>query len=188
MADPQDRIETLRNRIGASDDIGDRDADLLRDFDDRLTLRSQDYSPYRHEKLLRHGVLMTERVDSGTLADAVYDRETAEAVVSWINNNFDNEETNRDYRSALRVLGKRVAETRDDIDTDSDGQATALAWVPTGTSSSHDTTPDPRKMLRKEEHVDPMIEAAHNARDAALVALQFDAGLRGGELEEPRSR
>jgi hypothetical protein len=31
-------------------------------------------------------------------------------------------------------------------------------------------------MLRWEEEVKPMIEATYNARDAAMIALQFDAG------------
>jgi integrase len=39
-------------------------------------------------------------------------------------------------------------------------------------------------MLDWEEDVLPMIEAAQNSRDAAAIALQFDAGLRGGEFED----
>jgi hypothetical protein len=41
-------------------------------------------------------------------------------------------------------------------------------------------------MLRWEEDVEPMIEAARNTRDEAAIALQFDAGLRGGELYDLR--
>jgi hypothetical protein len=39
-------------------------------------------------------------------------------------------------------------------------------------------------MLRWDEDVRPMIDESRNARDAAAVALQFDAGLRPGECFE----
>jgi len=38
-------------------------------------------------------------------------------------------------------------------------------------------------MLQWDDDVVPMIEAAHNARYMAMFALQFDAGLRGGEFK-----
>lgn len=38
-------------------------------------------------------------------------------------------------------------------------------------------------MLGWEEDVIPIIDETRNARDAAALALQFDAGLRGGELQ-----
>ena len=38
-------------------------------------------------------------------------------------------------------------------------------------------------MLEWEADVKPMIEATQNARDAALIAVAFDAGVRSGELQ-----
>lgn len=58
--DPTDRIATLRDWIDDSPDITAADRDPLHAFDNRLTLLQQEYSAHRHEKLLRHAVLMAE--------------------------------------------------------------------------------------------------------------------------------
>ena len=174
---PQDRVNSLRERIQTSEEISNRDEDSLLTFSDRLTLLAQTYSDYRHEKLLRHCTILAENLDGGLLTDALEEKEAAEALVGWINRTYDNEETNRDYRSAVRVFAKRVAD-RDDGEC-----PPSVDWVPTGTSSDYDPTPDPRNMLKWDEHVESMLDEAYNARDAAMVALQFDAGLRGGEFK-----
>lgn len=180
---PRDRIQTLRERVESGEAIGGSDRDLILEFSERLDLLAQDYSDHRHEKLLRHCTIMAERLEDGLLARSIRDQDAAEKIVAWINRTYDNEETNRDYRSALRVFGKRVAENGHDLETNDDGIPETLAWVPTSTSSNYDPTPDPRDMLRWEEHIQPMLEEAYNARDAAMVSLQFDAGLRGGEFK-----
>ncbi|ELY56494.1 integrase family protein [Natronococcus amylolyticus DSM 10524] len=173
-ADTRRRIDRLRTRAEDSNEIDADDRELLIDFSDRLDLLAQTYSDYRHEKLLRHGVIMAEELDV-SLSDAIEDRDTAETIVAWINRTYNNEETNRDYRAALRVIAKRV--------TDGDDCPDAVEWVPTSTSRNYDPTPDPRDMLRWEDDVQPMIDKCYNARDAAMIALQFDAGLRGGEFK-----
>ena len=174
---PRDRIDTLRERIETSEGIDEADRELLIAFSDRLDLLAQTYSDHRHEKLLRHCTILAENLDGGTLVASLEDRQVAEGVVGWINRNYENEETNRDYRSAFRVFAKRVA--------GEDGECPpAVDWVPTGTSSDYDPTPDPREMLRWDEHIEPMLDETYNARDAAMIALQFDAGFRGGEFKE----
>lgn len=173
-----DRIENTLERIQTHDEIGDADRAMLLDANRQLDLLSQQYSDYRHLKLLRHGQQIAIGCQSGLLARSVTDRDAAEQIVAWINREYDNEETNRDYRAALRVLGKHV--------TDGDAVPESLEWIPTGTSNSYDPTPDPRDMLKWDEHVVPMADAATNARDAAMVTLQFDAGLRGGEFKSLR--
>jgi len=172
---PRDRVDTLRERIETGDEIGNDDRELLLEFSDRLDLLAQQYSDHRHEKLLRHCVIMAEDLDEDLLATALEERDAAEKIVAWINRTYDNEETNRDYRSALRVFAKRV--------TDGDECPESIDWVPSSTSNNYDPSPDPRKMLKWEEHVVPMIDECYNARDAAMIALQFDAGLRGGEFK-----
>lgn len=132
---------------------------------------SSEYSTHRHLKLLRHCTIVAENV--GGLAAALEDREAAETIVRWIHREYDNEETNRDYRVALRVFGRRVSDGEDDEPPDS------LAWIPSGTSSTYDPTPDPSQMLEWDTDIQAMIEATRNSRDAAAIAMQFDAGLRG---------
>jgi len=180
MRDPRPEIETLRERIHGDGvdpekarDLTDRDREVLIEFSDQLDLLKSEYSDHRHLKLLRHCVRIAEATNS--LAAALEDRDAAESIVQWINRQYDAEWTNADYRTALRVFGKRV--TRRDEPPES------IAWVPTGTSNSHDPVPREQDMLGWEPDVIPMIEAATNRRDKALIAVQFDAGLRSGELE-----
>jgi hypothetical protein len=184
MATNREQIESLLDRAADGDDVADADVKLLTDFRGRLDLHDQTYSTVRKKKLVGTAVRTAERQDT-RLFDALYDRSAAESIVGWINRTWDNEETNRDYRSVLRVFGKRVAELPrfDDLETDSNDIPEALAWVPTGTSSDYDPTPDPREMLRWDEDVIPMIDNTYNSRDAAMIAVGFDAGLRGGEFK-----
>lgn len=182
MQDPRHEVETLRARIAEGereiDDPADRD--ILLEFSNRLDLLRQDYGPYRHLKLLRHCTRMAEHV--GGLAAALEDRAAAEAIVRWINTEYDpgdpkkdvSEETNRDYRVALRVFGKRVI--------DEEGLPDSLTWVTATYSNTYDRTPDPAEMLDWETDVRQMLDAARNPRDKALIAVQYDGGFRGGEL------
>jgi integrase len=175
MGDPRNEIETLKDRIQSGErEVSDDDREVLIEFSRRLDLLREEYSDHRHLKLLRHTTRIAENV--GGLADALDSREATEEIVRWIHSTYDNEETNRDYRVALRVFGRRVS------DGDDEDPPESIAWVSSKTSRSYDPAPDPADMLAWEEDVKPMIEEARNPRDKALVAVQFDAGLRGGEL------
>ncbi|WP_323677874.1 site-specific integrase [Halorubellus sp. PRR65] len=174
MSKTRAKVGSLRDRIQDSPDLNDEDRELLLKFSDKLYLLKSEYSDYRHEKLLRHCTRMGEIV--GGLGDALEDKSAAEDIVRWINQEYDNEYTNQDYRSALRTFGKRVSE--------GDETPPSLEWIPTGTSNSHDPIPNPADMLRWEEDVIPMIEASRNSRDKALLAVAFDSGARSGEIQD----
>lgn len=174
MVDIRKQITNLQDRIAESDDISSRDKELLLEFSDRIDLLKSEYSDHRHNKLLRHCAIMAEEV--GGLADALETREAAEDIVRWIHQNYDNEYTNHDYRTALRVFGKHVWED--------DGYPPGIEWVPSGTTNSHSPVPDPSDMLEWEDDILPMIDATRNTRDAALIAVAFDSGARSGELQE----
>lgn len=70
---------------------------------------------------------MAEQV--GGLAAARKDRDAAENIVRWINRKYDNEETNRDYRIALRIFGKHT--------TEGDNQPPSIDWISGQTSRSY---------------------------------------------------
>ena len=178
---PDRRLQLNRETIATHDDLDERDRELLQEFDKQLGLRQ--YSTERHLKLLRHcktlsGVVETAKGPDETadvsLADVLDSREAAEEMVAWINRTYDNEETNRDMRVALRVFGKLVSGDGDVPDT--------LDWVPSTTSRSYKPTPDAAEMLDWHDDVVPMIDAVHNTRDKALIAVAWDAGPRAGEL------
>ncbi|AUV81206.1 integrase [Salinigranum rubrum] len=177
--DPTRSLEILRSeRIPESDQLSESDRKVLLDFSDEMFLRKSDYSDHRHEKLLRHCTIIAEKV--GGLADALEDRDATKEIVRWVNREYDNEETNRDYRVALRVFGKHV--------TDGQEPPESISWVSATTSSSYNPEPDPRDMLHWQEHVLPMIEETHNNRDAAMIAVAWDSGLRSGEFRELQIR
>jgi len=173
MGSAADRIDTIRtDRIPDNDAISDADQQAILDFSDELYLRSSEYSDHRHEKLLRQLVLIAEGV--GGLSDALDDRDTAEDIVRWINRQYDNEETNRDFRVTVRVFGKHM--------TDGEDPPEAIDWISATTSRSYKPQPDPSNMLHWDDHIVPMIEDCPNNRDAALIATAWDSGCRSGEF------
>ena len=175
------RLASNRETIATHDDLDERDRELIQELDRQLGLRQ--YSDDRQLKLIRHcktlaGVVETSKgpddTPEVTLSDALDDREAAEEMVSWINRTYQNEETNRDMRVALRVFGKHV--------TDGDDVPETLEWIPSTTSRSYKPTPDAADMLDWEDDVVPMTKAVHNVRDKALLAVAWDSGARAGEL------
>lgn len=175
MTEPRTQIENYRDRIRDSDQIAGRDAELLIEFSDQLDLLKSEYSDLRHRDLLGRCTRIAENV--GGLADALENKDAAEDVVRWINREYESEWTNADYRDAFRVFAGHVT------DGDVEDKPDSIAWVPSGTSNSHDPRPNPAEMLSWEDDVKPMIDETKNARDAALIAVAFDSGARSGELK-----
>lgn len=181
-SNPAETIDRLRDQIANSETLSDRDREALLAFSDRLALLRSDYTDQRHEKLLRHCAIMAgqaQRIPQADLPDvdlaATLDsRDAAEEMVRWINRRYENEETNKDYRLALRAFGKHV--------TDGDDIPDSLEWVPSSTSSNYQPKPDPGDMLGWEADIEPMLDETRNARDAAMIAVAWDSGARGGEL------
>ncbi|MFB6152709.1 MAG: tyrosine-type recombinase/integrase [Halodesulfurarchaeum sp.] len=188
----RDRIETLRERvkhrsglqepedtdIENTPEISREDAEQLLEFSKQMDLLSSKYSNHRHEKLLRHCVIMAEEV--GGLADALESREAAEDIVQWINTERGtdeySEETNQDYRIALRIFGKRTLKL--------DEVPESLAWIPTGTSSSYDPSPSRGDMLEWDEVITMAEEGARNSRDKALFPVMHELGPRPEGMHE----
>lgn len=170
-AGPQ--LEVLRAKLRNGERaISTEDVEALLEFSRRVQLVRQDIGERRELKLMRHLTKAAE--DVGGLARALEDREAVEDLVRWIHANYDNPETNRDYRVALRVFGARM--------TTGDGPPASIAWVSSTTPRNYDPTPNPADMLDWSEDVEPMLEATMNSRDAATIAIAFDAGPRPGEL------
>lgn len=173
------QIDALIDRID-SDDISAADSEVLREFHERIDpMVPQELGKLRQRKLYRSLILLAE--GKGGLADALEDRAATEALKEYIDNEYPNEESNRDMRSILFRFG---AVMNDEFDE----PPNSIRWLPTTYSNNYDTTPDPREILLWDDDVKPMLKAATNARDRAMVALQFDAGLRGGEFKSLQRR
>lgn len=181
VKDREDALNRLIEQIENGDrEVSERDRELLLEFSDQLMLQRSRYSVARHEKLLRHCTIAAEEV--GGIAEALEDREAAENIVRWIHDNYTNEETNKDYRTAIRMFGKHLVESGHDVPSNDDNIPESLAWISSTTSRNYNPSPDPSEMLDWEDDVKPMIDATLNARDAALIAVAWDAGPRSGEL------
>ena len=177
--DPEREIETLVGHLRSGERGGSEDdREALLDFADVLALQPHETGAHRQIKLLRHCTRIAEEV--GGLTRALDERDAAEDIVRWIHAEYDNPETNKDYRVALKGFGRRV--TDKGVENDPNEPPESLAWIASSMPNSYNPEPDPAQMLAWEDDVVPMIEATHSTRDAALIALQFDAGLRGGEL------
>lgn len=181
VTNPDDSLDRLRTQLQNNDrGATESDRDLLLRFSDRLQLLRSEYSTQRHEKLLRHMTILSE--GPANLDELLRSRDHVEDVVRWVNQEYSNEETNKDYRIAIRMFGKRLAEDGVTVDMTDDYPA-SVEWIPTTTSRDYDPEPDPGEMLDWEADVRPMIEACLNARDKALIATAWDAGPRSGELQ-----
>lgn len=132
----------------------------------------------QHSDILMRSTKIAREV--GGLADALEDRDAAETIVRWINTTYDNPETNRGYRQILRSFGRYHPEAGNG----SGELPQSLEWVPAGYPSTYDPAPDPSEMFHWDRHIKPMIDACHNVRDEALIALCWDLGPRTSELHE----
>jgi integrase len=204
-SDPRAEVDTLRQRLDAGERYVqfDADRDHLLQMSDNIRLLPSKIGEHRHLKLLRHTSRMAQLAEPpgvedfrendetddadvenesdiddlleehGLLGLALEYRAAADAIVRWIHATYENEHTNQDYRTALRSFGRYRLKQEDPPET--------LAWIPTGTSNDFDPTPSERDLL-VQDNVEAMLAHCHNDRDRALIAVQFEAGLRGGEL------
>lgn len=177
------RIRALRERIRAGggefyydqpkykgSTISRDDADILFTVSDQLDLH--DYSDSRHEKILRHAVLLAENV--GGLADALEDKDAAEDLVRWINRTYENPRTKCDFRLAIRAVGKHALRRGERGDPPE-----SIDWMSGDTPPNYDPKPTRADMLDWEEDVRPLINhGTDNARNKALFAVQFEGGFR----------
>lgn len=188
MADAQDKVDSLRDRIEDSDAIDDEDRNLLLAFSDELFFLRNEYSYERHLKLLSHLTILSgesvrydrDQLPDLSLAAALEDEAETKAFVQWIHETplINSEETNRDYRVALRMFGQHV--------TPGDDKPDSIEIISSTTPRNYDPAPDPAKMLWWDEHIVPMIDAAQNFRDKAAIAVSWDLGGRSGEFRELR--
>lgn len=172
---PRQQIESILEGLesGAYEDVSEDDAEILIRVSRKIDLLGPSrYSDQRHEFILKRGLAIAK--GNGGLADALEDRDAAEHIVRWINQTYDNPESNKDHRVGFRMIGE--------LATEGDGKPESIEWVPGGYPQNYDPAPQPEKMYRWDDHIVPMIETCNNSRDRALVALAWDLGPRPSEL------
>ena len=181
MKDPNEKVKYILDTIRESDQLDDRDIELLVQYNRRLRRQQSRVGVKRRLKNLKHLRLLaghsekysSDELPDATLANALNDREAVGQFLDFIHATYSNEETNRDYRAALRSFGEHA--------TDGDISA-PMDEISATTSNNYQPMPDPAKMYRWQDHVQPMFDAARYTRERAMIAVAWDAGLRSGEL------
>jgi integrase len=176
-----DELEAVLETIRESDRIDERDKNLLLEYNRRLRRQRSRVGELRRLKNLKHLRLLAghsqkydvDELPEPALADTFEDSEAVGLFLDWIHATYSNEETNRDYRAALRSLGEHA--TDGDI-------SDPLDEISATTPNDYRPMPDPAKMYRWEAHIQPMLDAARYTRERAMIAVAWDAGLRSGEL------
>jgi integrase len=174
---PETSIDRLVERAEAAEDMTEADAAVILGAHDEIELLGrQEFSVASHETILMHAVKFA--VEVGGLHDAIReeDREATESLVRWINREYDNPETNKRKRTALRRLAALASDGEEIPDS--------VAWVPSTYPSTYDPAPEPGEMYHWDEHIEPMLDTARNSRDRAWVATAWDLGARMSELYE----
>lgn len=177
-----DYIDRLRERIRESSRIADADKDALIAFSEEMEVLDTRYSNSRHIKLLQHCIVLAgdsqkyapDELPDVRLVDTFEDEDAVRAVIRWIKRNFDNEETKRDYRVAVRMFGEHATLGQEIPEP--------LQRLSAGTPRNYNPQPNPAKMLWWDEHIIPMIEKARHLRDKAAIAVAWDSGARSQEF------
>lgn len=180
------KIEALHTRIETSDVLSPEDKDALHHLSSELGVHN--YSVDRWVKLLQHCTMMAgdsekyapDELPDPDLVDIIgesqQERDNAKKYVSWINATYDNEESKRDLRVALRMFGGHI--TQGDPE---DEKPSSVEWISADLPTDYDPKPDPTKMWWK-DHILPVLNNAKYARNKAAVAVSWDAGPRSGEF------
>ena len=183
------KIEALHSRIEKSEVLPQDDKDALMDFSSELG--AHNYSTGRRVKLLQHCTMMAgdsekydpEDLPEPDLVDIIGDskkaKDNAKKYVSWINGNYKSEESKRDHRVALRMLGGHL--TPGDPDEE---KPSSVEWISADLPVDYDPIPDKTKMWWWDEHILPALNNAKYARNKAALAVDWDAGPRSGEFRE----
>lgn len=189
MPTSQREIDALHTRIESSGVLTADEKEALGRFSEELGIHN--YSSGRRVKLLQHCTMLAgdsekydpEQLPGPELVDIIGDskqaKKQAKKYVSWINSHYDSEESKRDLRVALRMLGGHL--TPGDPE---DEKPLSVEWISADLPDDYDPSPDPTKMWRWDEHILPTLNNAKYARNKAAVAVAWDAGARSGEFRQ----
>jgi len=181
------KIQALHTRIKESDALTPEEKDALLQFSSELGVHN--YSTGRRVKLLQHCTMMAgdsqkytpDQLPDPDIVDIIGDtkeaKDNAKEYVSWINSHYDSEESKRDMRVALRMIGGHL--TPGDPN---DEKPSSVEWISADLPSDYDPVPDKTKMWWWDEHIVPVLDNAKYARNKAAVAVSWDAGPRSGEF------
>lgn len=185
-----EQIDRDRERIREAEDADEDDRDNLLEVSKIMRRNTTEWGDKRHHSVLQRLIVLSwggekygaEELHDTTLSAALDNQEAAGELVDWIESTYESEETKRDSRLALRAFGKIL--TNDDP-TDKDATPPpSIDWVSATTPRNYKPRPNPAHMIHWPECKAMCDHPRTNPRDAALLAVAWDAGPRSGELQE----
>jgi len=166
VADYSKRNKKLMERIEGSEEISERNKEILEDFERDLKV-GDECGDSRIYKLLQHLKIVGEHVDFD------FDNSTEEDLkktVAWIKDRDLARSTKRDYKVVLKRFYKWL----------NDGEyPESVDFIKTTAKNKDKKLP---KNLLKEEDIKKLLESANHNRDQALISLLWETGARIGEL------
>lgn len=168
-ADYEAKVEDTSRNIQESDEIHDRNKDLLREYQRDQTLNG--LTDATLSRNLGRMKVVAEHVDQPF--DEM-DKADVKNVIEWIHGRDYTEETIDTYKNVIRSFFKWM-------DPDENGDAPeTVDWI-TLSNGNGSNGKLPKDLLTKDD-IKRQIEAAKNPRDKALIALLYETGARIGEL------
>jgi integrase/recombinase XerD len=165
--DVKGRIESVKRKISASDQISERNRQLVFDFCEHRRLQGLSnlrilFYLNRFWNIARYA---TKRFDG-------MDRHDIETIVGRVQNSGFSPRTVADHLTVIKTFWKWL-EGKDEIYPEK------VAWIKARYSNRKIRLPEE---LLTNEDIDALVDAASNVRDKAFISILYDSGCRIGEL------
>jgi integrase len=165
--DVKGKIESVKRRINASDQISERNRQLIYDFCDHCRLQGLSnlrilFYLNRFWNIARYTTKPLDRME----------RRDIEAVVARVQNSCFSPRTVADHLTVIKTFWKWL-EGKGEVYPEK------VAWIKPRYNNRKAKLPE--ELLTKDD-VDMLVDAAVSVRDKALISMLYDSGCRIGEL------
>jgi len=169
IADFGAQLETTVDNVEESDEILDRNKDLILDYK-----RDQVLNGLSEATLLRNTQRLKIVAQQAEKPFDEMDKADVKSLVVWLHDKDYTDETVDTYKTVLKTFWSWLK------DAPRDETPKEVKWIQlSGGNGNGDTLP---KDLLTREDIDAQIEAAKNPRDKALISMLYETGARIGEL------
>lgn len=166
-ADFEARVERVAEAIQESDDIHDRNKELLREYQrDKVLGGLSDAAISKN---------LTKMKQVALRADLPFDEmceSDMKELVEWLHSQDYTDETIDTYKNVIKAFWMWM-------DGDGETHPEAVKWIDTSGKSSNGTLP---KDLLTKDDIERQVGAAKNPRDRAFIWMLYETGARIGEL------
>lgn len=167
-ADFESKVDSTLENIRESDEIHERNKELIREYK-----RDQTLNGLSNATLARNLSRLKVMSENADMPFDAMDKGDVKDLVAWVHSKDYTDETISTYKNVIRSFWKWMNPT-------DDGEAPPEAnWIELNQPKSNDTLP---KDLLSIEDIENQVDAAKNPRDKALIYMLYETGARIGEL------